>query len=154
MGDNTQAQGHFSCECLPDHHWDSARGREDKKDSIKLQTLGYGKRGGINVAEPTRGSCYWGFLSHLVWNTVLKGRGAVHPRDHLTVISAPVMANRLHTALLIAKGCSLQRVRTLAFPSILTVGLDDLIFAFPNLMILWPETSKPCSQCPPFQGVS
>lgn len=35
VGDNIQARGRFSCECLPDHHWDSAVGEEKMKKTVQ-----------------------------------------------------------------------------------------------------------------------
>lgn len=35
VGDNTQAQGRFSCECLPDHHWDSTGEEEKTKNTVR-----------------------------------------------------------------------------------------------------------------------
>lgn len=53
VDDNIQAQGRFSCECLPDHHWDSAGvGREDEKEQYKAVNTRFDVRDDTDVAEP------------------------------------------------------------------------------------------------------
>lgn len=146
VDDNIQAQGRFSCECLPDHHWDSAGvGREDEKEQYKavntrLWCERWHRRGRTQITS-LRDGCNWGFTSHLVWNRVPTGLRAADPRH------CPSPCDT------VPQLCSVEATHCVADGQRAVKRKEVLTLVFPSTMAWNSSTFKPHCKTPSFQVI-
>lgn len=154
VGDSIQAQGHFSCEYLPDHHWGSAVGkRKQKRQYQGINTRLWYCQSSNQQGRPSflaselvaNSSCC--FIWHYVWKPPFLQGWELETTVSPTMVPCPRYGQpRLYAALMKDKGFvevhSLCRGRTLAFFSIIARNA----FNFTILLFsgdFWSELKEP-----------